>query len=171
MSKQFIVKTNVDEKTGKADLGSELVYKDMLESDCIVWVRPLRPQFMYVYFLFLGLGKMTVCDMDDSLEYLEEYNPAYGLRAYAEYNNMYARAADLVTVSTRALQKYYQEKEIENVQIVPNYIDTDFYKKIDPSQSELLRVVLKIRATINTPVIPPPTTASVKPTSTAPMQT
>jgi glycosyltransferase involved in cell wall biosynthesis len=128
-SKTFDVDTNIRLETGDVQLRGEQLYKRMLSSGVIVFIRPLRPQYLTLFFALKGMGKIVIVDNDDAVDVLETTNPAYTLSRFSNVYKLYLQHAHYSTVSTNYLKEYIKKNIQVHSIVIPNYIYESYYKK------------------------------------------
>jgi glycosyltransferase involved in cell wall biosynthesis len=93
-------------------------------------------------------GKFTVYELDDNYDRLPENSPGqkvlrkHGNRLRVEWMNDAIASADLVTVSTPALQEHYSQYN-DNVVVLPNYLDWEMWRDV-PLQCEVERPRIRV---------------------------
>lgn len=102
--------------------GGKRTWAELLSYDILFMQRPAYPEWLKLAEYMKGLGKKIWVDHDDNLFNLPPYN-----RVVDTYNPVVKKSmldmmkiADVVTVSTPALQKYFMENFAIQSQVVPN---------------------------------------------------
>ncbi|KKU54743.1 MAG: Glycosyl transferase family 2 [Candidatus Moranbacteria bacterium GW2011_GWE1_49_15] len=118
----LIVKSNVNLKKGIV-LEDVEIWRDLLESDAIVFSRPTLKKNLFLVKIAKFFGKKIIVDMDDLFSAIEKGNPSYEKRIKdARINKEFVRLADLVLVSTETIKESLK-KINSNTIIFPNYLD------------------------------------------------
>lgn len=105
--------------------GGRRTWAELLTFDILFMQRPAYPEWLKLAEYMKGLGKKIWIDHDDNLFELPPYN-----RVVDTYNPVVKKAmldmmriADVVTVSTPALQKYFMENFAINSTVIPNALN------------------------------------------------
>jgi hypothetical protein len=102
--------------------GGKRTWAELLSFDILFMQRPAFPEWLKLAEYMKGLGKKVWIDHDDNLFNLPPYN-----RVVDTYNPVVKKSmldmmklADVVTVSTPALQKYFMENFAVECVVIPN---------------------------------------------------
>lgn len=105
--------------------GGKRTWAELLGFDILFMQRPAYPEWLKLAEYMKGLGKKIWIDHDDNLFELPPYN-----RVVDTYNPVVKKAmldmmkiADVVTVSTPALQKYFMENFALETIVIPNALN------------------------------------------------
>lgn len=91
--------------------------------------RPFRADFIPVIRYAKELGAKVWIDHDDNLFTLPPENPSYDIYNKENVkNDMFKilKEADIITVSTEELRKFFDSKGFFNTQVIPNALDDKF---------------------------------------------
>lgn len=134
----FMLKKMTPENKAKAALNSEIV----------VFHRPVAKQLLDMARILKKQGKKIVMDNDDTLkedngfkftEYMDEKRVENGMDKMDKALNTFAEEADLVTCTTEFLKKEY-EKVNKNVVVLPNCVDPFYFPKPLKNDTDIIRI-------------------------------
>lgn len=117
-------------------------------ADIVVFHRPDDPKKLELARLLKGVGKKIVYDNDDTFkddggfkfnEYLNEERMKVGLEKINKTLDTFIKEADLVTCSTKFLEKEYKALN-PNVLVIPNCVDPFFYDEPLRNETDIIRI-------------------------------
>lgn len=121
LRKNYINNLHVDNYVG----GGKRTWAELLGYDVLFLQRPAHPDWLKLAEYMKGLGKKVWVDHDDNLFCLPPYN-----RVVDTYTNTVKKSmldilkiADVVTVSTPALQQYFMDNFAVQSVVIPNALN------------------------------------------------
>jgi len=127
---------------------SEDKAKAALDSEIVVFHRPLVKPLLELARILKKQGKKIVMDNDDTLkddngfkfnEYMDEKRVEKGLKKMNRALDTFTKEADLVTCTTEFLKKEY-EKINPNVVVLPNCVDPFYFSEPLKNETDVIRI-------------------------------
>ncbi len=122
--------------------------KALVDADVIVFHRPEQDEQLAVARKLKEAGKKIVFDNDDTYkdhngfkfnDYMNEEKIKAGLGKLDKNINTFIAEADLITCSTEALKKEYEQIN-PNVVVLPNTVDPFYYPEPKRNDTEVIRI-------------------------------
>jgi len=130
------------------EINPEQKSKASLNSDVIVFHRPLQKTKLVLARILKKAGKKIVMDNDDTLtedngfkfnEYMDEERVKKGLEKMNTALDEFVKEADLVTCTNEFLRQEYLKLN-DNVIVLPNYIDPFYFPEPEYNETDVVRI-------------------------------
>jgi len=112
------------------------LHKKILKADVIIFHRPKYPQYIQYLKYAKKHNKLTVFELDDNMiEVYKHMNKTWLEKSCIKY----IKNAHILTTTTQNLSDYFK-KWNKNVYILPNYLDTEIFKRTKKKTNKLVKI-------------------------------